>query len=319
VAGTITETNPYLYQSHLFDKTQPENLDFLKRFRALLDEYQGRASVGEVGDETRSLQTVAAYTKGSERLHMCYTFDLLGPQFSAAHVRGCVEAFEKNVADGWVCWAFSNHDVVRHVSRWTSPGEDTDAMAKFAITLLACLRGSICLYQGEELGLTEAEIAFEDLRDPYGIRFWPGFKGRDGCRTPMAWEAEAANAGFSTGKPWLPVPEDHRQRAADIQASDQASVLSRYRAVLALRKRHQSLVRGSIKFLDSAEDVLAFVREGTSEKLLCVFNFAQDERRWTLPGGVLVFDEIELPGRNARLDGAAIKLSPLGSYLGRVL
>jgi hypothetical protein len=65
--------------------------------------------------------------------------------------------------------------------------------------------------------------------------------------------------------------------------------------------------------------VLAFVREGTSEKLLCVFNFAQDERRWTLPGGVLVFDEIELPGRNARLDGAAIKLSPLGSYLGRVL
>ena len=72
------------------------------------------------------------------------------------------------------------------------PGGDTDAVAKFAIALLACLRGSICLYQGEELGLTEAEIAFEDLRDPYGIRFWPAFKGRDGCRTPMVWEADAA-------------------------------------------------------------------------------------------------------------------------------
>ena len=95
MAGTIAETNPYLYQSHLFDKTQPENLDFLKRFRALLDEYEARASVGEVGDETRSLQTVAAYTGGGDKLHMCYTFDLLGPQFSAAHVRGCVEAFEK--------------------------------------------------------------------------------------------------------------------------------------------------------------------------------------------------------------------------------
>jgi alpha-glucosidase len=209
--------------------------------------------------------------------------------------------------------------VMRHASRFTADGDDPARIAKLALTVLSTLRGSICLYQGEELGLPEAELAFEDLRDPYGIRFWPGFKGRDGCRTPMAWEAEAANAGFSTGKPWLPVPEDHRKRAADIQASDQASVLSRYRAVLALRKRHQSLVRGSIKFLDSAEDVLAFVREGTSEKLLCVFNFAQDERRWTLPGGVLVFDEIELPGRNARLDGAAIKLSPLGSYLGRVL
>ena len=164
-------------------------------------------------------------------------------------------------------------------------------------TLLACLRGSICLYQGEELGLTEAEIAFEDLRDPYGIRFWPGFKGRDGCRTPMAWEADAANAGFSTGKPWLPIPEDHRIRAADVQARDPASVLSRYRAMLALRKRHPSLVRGSIKFLDGADDVLAFVREGSSERLLCVFNFAEEERRWPLPGGVLVFDEIELPGQ----------------------
>ncbi|TIV63049.1 MAG: alpha-glucosidase, partial [Mesorhizobium sp.] len=70
-----------------------------------------RAAVGEVGDEDRSLQTLAAYTSGGDKLQMCYTFDLLGPQFSAAHVRGCVEAFENAVADGWVCWAFSNHDV----------------------------------------------------------------------------------------------------------------------------------------------------------------------------------------------------------------
>ncbi|MEO5757570.1 MAG: alpha-amylase family glycosyl hydrolase, partial [Mesorhizobium sp.] len=217
VAGTNTETNPYLYQEHLFDKTQPENLAFLRRFRALLDEYEDRAAVGEVGDEGRSLQTLAAYTSGGDKLNMCYTFDLLGPQFSAAHVRGCVEAFEAAVADGWVCWAFSNHDVVRHVSRWTRPGGDPDAVAKFSIALLSCLRGSICLYQGEELGLPEAEIAFEDLRDPYGIRFWPGFKGRDGCRTPMVWEAGADNAGFSPGKPWLPVPDGHRSRATDIQ------------------------------------------------------------------------------------------------------
>ncbi|TJV90224.1 MAG: alpha-glucosidase, partial [Mesorhizobium sp.] len=216
VAGTNTETNPYLYQEHLFDKTQPENLAFLKRFRALLDEYEGRAAVGEVGDEARSLQTLAAYTGGGDKLDMCYTFDLLGPQFSAAHVRGCVEAFESAVSDGWVCWAFSNHDVVRHVTRWTRPGGNTEVVAKFSIALLSCLRGSICLYQGEELGLEEAELALEDLRDPYGIRFWPGFKGRDGCRTPMVWEKGAENAGFSTGKPWLPIPESHRARAVDV-------------------------------------------------------------------------------------------------------
>ncbi|RUY15227.1 alpha-amylase family glycosyl hydrolase, partial [Mesorhizobium sp. M7A.F.Ca.CA.004.12.1.1] len=185
VAGTNGETNTYLYQEHLFDKTQPENLAFLRRFRALLDEYDDRAAVGEIGDEGRSLQTLAAYTSGGDKLHMCYTFDLLGPQFSAAHVRGCVEAFEAAVSDGWVCWAFSNHDVVRHVSRWTRPGSDPDAVARFSIMLLSCLRGSICLYEGEELGLEEAELAYEDLRDPVGIRFWPGVKGRDGCRTPM--------------------------------------------------------------------------------------------------------------------------------------
>jgi alpha-glucosidase len=319
MAGTIAETNPYLYQSHLFDKTQAENLDFLKRFRSLLDQYEDRASVGEVGDESRSLQTVAAYTSGSERLNMCYTFDLLGPQFSAAHIRGCVEAYEKHLADGWVCWAFSNHDVVRHVSRWVRLGEDFDAIAKFAITILACLRGSICLYQGEELGLTEAELAFEDLRDPYGIRFWPGFKGRDGCRTPMVWEVGKPNAGFSTGKPWLPVPREHVGRAADVQWGEPTSVLSRYRAVLGLRKRHAALGRGTIAFIDGQDDVLAFFREANAEKLICVFNFSRDEVRWMLPSGTLVFDEIELPERTAKLEGLAIRLQPLGCFMGRVL
>ncbi|MBX3581250.1 MAG: alpha-glucosidase [Rhizobiaceae bacterium] len=318
-AGTIGETNPYLYQLHLFDKSQTENLDFLKRFRSLLDEYEGRASVGEVGDETRSLQTVAEYTSGGQRLNMCYTFDMLGQEFSAAYVRDRVEAYERKVADGWVCWAFSNHDVVRHVSRWVRLGEDFDAVAKFAITVLGCMRGSICLYQGEELGLTEAEIAFEDLRDPYGIRFWPGFKGRDGCRTPMVWEVEADNAGFSTGKPWLPISREHLGRSADVQSGSPASVLSHYRAVLALRKSRPALVKGSIKFIDGDDEVLAFFREAKAEKLVCVFNFSSEEKRWTLPGGTLVFEEFDLGERHARLEGMQITLPPRGCFLGRVL
>ena len=319
MAKTISETNPYLYQSHLFDKSQPENLDFLRRFRSLLDEYGARTSVGEIGDESRSLQTVAAYTEGGDKLHMCYTFDLLGPKFSAGHIRGCIEAFEKTVTDGWVCWAFSNHDVVRHVSRWTRPGDDPDAVAKFAIALLACLRGSIGLYQGEELGLEEAEIAFEDLRDPYGIRFWPGFKGRDGCRTPMVWEAAARNAGFSSGKPWLPVPESHRARAIDIQQADPASILSRYREVLALRKRHPALVRGSITFLDAQEDVLAFIREMDDEKLLCVFNFARGPIEWPLREDMPTLEAISVGEARARVEDGALVLQPLGTFLARIL
>ncbi|RWB32932.1 MAG: DUF3459 domain-containing protein [Mesorhizobium sp.] len=316
VARTNTETNPYLYQEHLFDKTQPENLAFLKRFRALLDEYEGRAAVGEVGDETRSLQTLAAYTGGGDKLDMCYTFDLLGPQFSAAHVRRCVEAYESAVSDGWVCWAFSNHDVVRHATRWTRPGGDPERVAKFSIALLSCLRGSICLYQGEELGLEEAELAFEDLRDPYGIRFWPGFKGRDGCRTPMVWEKGADNAGFSTGEPWLPIPESHRARAVDVQNAEETSVLASYPAMLALRKQHAALVQGSIRFLDAEGDVLAFIREGGGEKLLCVFNFAEEPASWPLPQDIDVAGTIDL-GAGAALQEKTLPLPPLSCFLGR--
>ncbi len=318
VAGTITETNTYLYQQHLFDKTQPENLDFLRRFRALLDEYRDRAAVGEIGDEDRSLQTLAAYTSGGDKLHMSYTFDLLGPQFSAAHVRGCVEAFENAVADGWVCWAFSNHDVVRHVSRWTRPGGDADALARFSIMLLSCLRGSICLYQGEELGLEEAELAYEDLRDPVGIRFWPGVKGRDGCRTPMVWEASTRNAGFTTGKPWLPVPESHRMRAADAQNLDEASVLAGYRSALAFRKAHPALSRGSIRFLDTGGgDVLAFVREGEGEALLCLFNFGGETVDWSLSAGIALLEPLT-PEVGDATAGGIVSLPPLGVFIGRI-
>lgn len=318
VAGTNEQNNPYNFQEHLFDKSLPENIDFLKRFRALLDSYDNRASVGEVGDESRSLQTLASYTSGSDKLNMCYTFDLLGPEFSAEHVRGCVEAFEDAAADGWVCWAFSNHDVVRHVTRWTPPGGDPVAVAKFAVELLCSLRGSICLYEGEELGLEEADIAFEDLRDPYGIRFWPGFKGRDGCRTPMVWEAGAVNAGFSTGKPWLPVPESHRAKAVDVQDADDLSVLAHYRAVLALRCAHPALVSGSIRLLDAEGDVLAFIREGEGEKLLCVFNFASQPASWTIPKELGPVEAADFAGYGAALRDGALSLPELRCFIGQL-
>jgi alpha-glucosidase len=277
-SNDVPDTNPYGYQDHLYDKTQPENIGFLERFRALLDEYGARTSVGEVGDGERSLRTVAEYTAGPDRLHMCYTFDLLSPHFSADYIRGCVEAFERAAPDGWVCWAFSNHDVIRHVTRWTREGGDADAVARFAIALLTCLRGSICLYQGEELGLQEADIAFEDLRDPYGIRFWPGFKGRDGCRTPMVWDHVAASGGFTTGKPWLPIPTEHQARAADVQGRDVGSILHHYREMLALRKASRALRAGSIAFLDGTDpEVLVFVREAEGERLQCAFNFGAAE------------------------------------------
>ncbi|MGL4197602.1 MAG: alpha-glucosidase family protein [Allorhizobium sp.] len=312
------DVNPYGMQSHLYDKTQPENIEFLKRFRALLDQYPDRTTVGEVGDGARSLKTVAAYTSGGDKLHMCYTFDLLGPDFTPSHIRHCVESFQKQVKDGWVCWAFSNHDVTRHVSRFVQQPQEREAVARLAISVLATLRGSICLYQGEELGLPEAELAFEDLRDPYGIRFWPAFKGRDGCRTPMVWEAGKTQAGFSTAKPWLPVPAEHATIAVDAQDSDDASVLAHYRATLGFRKAHPALIDGDMDFLPTNEDVLAFTRSKGDERLLFVFNLRRGPQEIALPKGQGARELLPMPGLTGTVVDGEIRLGPLDGVCVRI-
>ncbi|MET0240520.1 MAG: alpha-glucosidase family protein [Sphingobium sp.] len=279
--GSVQATNPYGFQDHLYDKSQPENLVFLSRLRTLLADYPGAIALGEVGDEERSPATVQLYTASGERLHCSYTFDLFGMAFDPAHFRKIFTAFEGAAASGAVCWSFSNHDVMRYVSRWTKPGDDPGDTARLAINLLVSLYGPICLYQGEELGLPEADIAFEDLRDPYGIRFWPAFKGRDGCRTPMPWESAAPHAGFSDARPWLPVPDAHKALALDRQEGNAGSILSAYREAIALRREHPALATGTLTFLEGEdEDVLAFVRESADERLLCLFNFARESVAW---------------------------------------
>jgi alpha-glucosidase len=278
--GSVQATNPYGFQNHLYDKSQPENLLFLKRLRALLSDYPGAIALGEVGDEDRSPATVQAYT-GEGLLHSSYTFDLFGTKFEPALFRKVFTAFGSAADKGSVCWSISNHDVMRYVSRWTQPGDDPVAIAKLAINLLVSLKGPICLYQGEELGLPEADVAYEDLRDPYGIRFWPAFKGRDGCRTPIPWDSTAPYAGFSSAKPWLPVPAEHVALALDRQEGVADSVLSAYREAIALRHRSKLLSLGTLTFVESDDaDVLAFVREWEGQKLLCLFNFARAETTW---------------------------------------
>ncbi|POO57970.1 alpha-glucosidase [Agrobacterium rosae] len=313
------DVNPYGMQSHIHDKTQVENIAFLKRFRELLDQYEGRMTVGEVGDGARSLKTVASYTADGDKLNMCYTFDLLGGEFSASHIRGAVSGFQKAVTDGWVCWAFSNHDVIRHLSRFAENSEEQTRVAKLAFSVLATLRGSICLYQGEELALTEAELAFEDLRDPYGIRFWPAFKGRDGCRTPMVWETGNPSAGFTTAeKPWLPVPYAHAMLAADGQERKPDSVLNHYKAVLAFRKNHAALRDGDMVFLDTQQDLLAFTRNKGSERLLFVFNLTREPVEFLIPADLKIQEVLTMPGFQPLIDGGTVKLDGLDVFCGRV-
>ena len=284
--STVRADNPYAMQQHLYDKSQTENLAFLENLRRLLDGY-GAVALGEVGDENAP-PVMAQYTELGKRLHLAYSFSLLTAEHSPKHLRHQVEALDHALAPtgGWGCWAVSNHDVPRVATRWSGGGASAPADTqrdRLWLTLLLTLRGSASIYQGEELGLPEAEVPFELLQDPYGRAFWPEFKGRDGCRTPLAWTAEAPNGGFSTGTPWLPVYGPHLPLAVERQADDPDSMLAFTRALLHWRHDQPLLRTGDIAFIDAPEPLLHFERRGAGGSLHLVFNFAGEPVSIPLP------------------------------------
>ena len=298
--------NPYAFQYHYYNNTQPENLALLEDLRALMDRYPGVTTLGEISSED-SLATMAEYVT-EKRLHMGYSFELLVDDFSAAYIRGTVEQLEAKMSDGWPCWAISNHDVRRAVTRWGG-ATPSPALASQLVALVCSLRGSVCLYQGEELGLPEADVPFEALQDPYGITFWPNFKGRDGCRTPMPWRA-TGDAGFGSNTPWLPVPDAHRARSVEVQEQAADSVLHAVRAFLHWRKAQPALVQGAIRFVDAPAQVLAFERSHEGQRLLLAFNLSGEACDWPLP---LTGVPLAVPGPvAATLDGDVLRLPPRG-------
>ena len=273
--------NPYNWQEHIHSKNQPENLEFLRKFRAVMEPY-GAAAVGEVGDAQHGLEIMGAYTSGDDLMQMCYAFDFLGAEpLTAPRIMDIFARLEAAAPDSWACWAYSNHDVERHFSRWGL----SDASAKAYATLLMCLRGSACLYQGEELGLSEADIAFEDLKDPYGIEVWPEFKGRDGCRTPMVWTRDNGNGGFSSSTPWLPVPANHLSRAVDQAEQHPGGLLAHYRRALALRHAHPALIRGAQSGMTAEAAVLSFRRSIPGEEIFVGINLADTPAELHCPAG----------------------------------
>ena len=270
----FSEDNPYAYQYHYFNNTQPENLEFMEQLRQLFDQYDEVVSLGEISSED-SLKDMALYTHNNQRLNMAYSFELLTDDFSAQHIKDTVSSLEAQMTGGWPCWAVSNHDADRVVTRW-GKGKENTQLARMLAAMLGSLKGSICTYQGEELGLPQAELSFEELQDPFGITFWPQFKGRDGCRTPMPWQHDEQQGGFSVEKPWLPVSESHLPLAVNKQDSDESSPLNSYRTFMKWRKAHPALVTGDIEFVSTDDNVLMFIRHcpnASMEKILCVFNF----------------------------------------------
>ncbi len=293
------QVNPYNHQEHTYDKNRPENLEFLRKLRATMDPF-GAAAVGEVGDAQKGLEIMGQYTAGDDLMHMCYAFEFLSnDRPTAAEIVTIMDRVDQVAADGWPCWAFSNHDTVRHATRW---GLELNGL-KLMTTLMMCLRGSVCIYQGEELGFGEADLAYEDLQDPYGKEFWPKFKGRDGCRTPMVWEISNQNGGFSEGRPWLPVSTAHLMHSVTKQEDEPGALLHHYRKAIAFRRAHPALRIGANDKIRASGDVVYFQRMSAEERLLCVFNLSDTPSVFELPTGQWTPIGEELGTAHVSVDG----------------
>ena len=276
-------TRPIDFQHAIYNKSHPDIVHFIEKIRRLIDSYGGdRFTVAEVGGENGE-PAMKSFTAGSNRFHSAYGFNFLyADQLTPALVRAAVEAWAHESGLGWPSWAFSNHDAPRAISRWGSEA-DRDSWARCAMLLLVSLRGNIFLYQGEELGLPQAEIAFEDLKDPEAIANWPLTLGRDGARTPMPWIADTPHNGFSSARPWLPVSRNHGNLTVNDQESNQLSSLHLTRRLIAMRKRSPALCAGTLVVTDASQDVLVFFREHGDERLVCVFNLGSQPRTLESP------------------------------------
>lgn len=282
------EKNPYFSQSHIYDKSQPENIAFLSKLRELVDSYDNKFLMGEIFCE-RQEETTKAYSQNGYPLHSAYNFSLLVNERPAHLLEENILKYYQ-ISEG-TTWSFSNHDVTRVVSRWKNT-HSNEINAKVNNLILAGLPGYIILYQGEELGLTEAKLGEKFQLDPFGSNIESEYPGRDGCRTPIPWQAGQKNNGFSDGGPWLPIPEEHNQLAADIQDQNPNSVLNYTRELLRLRKSHQSIHSGDLQFLKDSDEVLIYKRASGVNSLYFLCNLSSEQYSFSVENTVQALEKL---------------------------
>lgn len=290
----ITTANPGALQYRTNSFFLPETLDWIEEIRALTDKYEDRALLCEIAGEEAE-EKALFYSQTDKRFHFSYTFKLFTIPFTKTALREAITQKELYAKNGWNCWSSSNHDVERSISRWFPRKGDIVKFGHMALALIMSLRGSYCMYQGEELGLSEADVPHELMVDPYGIAFYPEFKGRDGCRTPMPWQNNSLNAGFSTAeKTWLPIPKEHIDLAVNLQEKDGDSFLNATRRFIKWRGEQPALIDGTFHFIETPDDILGFTRETKDQKLLCLFNLSHEERTYVnTHGKKIILDEYD--------------------------
>ena len=277
------EQQPFFRQLHdTAQLNQPSIQKFSEAFRAVADSYEKDLFLmGELHGDDPVKASRTFTTEG--RLHATYNFNLL--EWAGLNVadmklaiNNAIEAFNGTAR---LTFAFSNHDVPRSGTRQLAPlgrsEEDQEAVQLLLLQLEISLIGSTCLYQGEELALSDVtDIPVESMQDPWGIEFAPTFLGRDTCRTPMVWQKEAPNAGFSdANSTWLPIAEAHIARAGLDEAQRAGSVYQKLSSFLAWRKTQPAMMTAnSMSAVTGGETEIVFDRISDRQTMRCRFDFA---------------------------------------------
>jgi alpha-glucosidase len=252
----------------LYSTDRPEVLDLIAEMRRVVDEFDGRVLIGEIYLPIERL--VAYYGRDLAGAHLPFNFTLLSTPWNARDIAKLIDNYERALPAGaWPNWVLGNHDRPRIASRI---GE---AQARVAAMMLLTLRGTPTMYYGDEISMQQVAIAPDQVRDPFEKNV-PGIGvGRDGCRTPMQWDANP-HGGFTTGTPWLPLASNcHRENAANL-AADPHSILNLYRALIDLRKNMPELVSGHYVSIAATGDLLAYRREQDGKALLVILNLGSN-------------------------------------------
>ncbi len=273
---------------------QPEVHEIAAEMRALADEYRALL-IGEIYLPTPKLMTYYGSPARPE-VQLPFNFQLIGAEWTAPALGRLIAEYEATLPPGaWPNWVLGNHDRPRIATR---VGE---AQARVAAMLLLTLRGTPTIYYGDELGMTDVAIPPDQVRDPQELRAPGQGFGRDPVRTPMPWDA-SANAGFTTGEPWLPLGPDWRTRNIAAESTDPDSMLSIYRALLALRREQRALALGDFALVRAEGEVLAYERSHEGERLLIALNLGEEWQRLAVPTWASPH-EIVLSTRRARERG----------------
>jgi alpha-glucosidase len=274
---------------------RPEVHDVIAGMRRVVEEFGDRVLIGEIYLPVERL--VAYYGRDLSGVHLPFNFQLLEAAWNPQGLARLIEEYERLLpARGWPNWVLGNHDKQRIAARVGAE------QARIAAMLLLTLRGSPTMYYGDEIGLAAVPIPPERVQDPWEKNEPAIGLGRDPARTPMQWDA-GVNAGFTTGTPWLPLSDDFGVRNVATLANDPNSILTLYRNLLALRRRHPALAIGSYKAVPSVADVLAYERRWDGERILVALNFGRDTCSVPLPA----------PGRSVLLSTHGDRVAGISS------